>query len=287
MISLLKKINSHFQIKARLQLFIKSIFTTVFFLNKPNWWSSYIIQSLNENTAQVSDDHNYFYSTLNPLLLWRAQTLFTKEPETIKWLKTMKPTDILFDVGANVGMYSIYAGVRGVRVYSFEPEASNSYILNKNIARNKLSEKVTAFSFALADEEAVNVLKLTSFVPGSAHNTFGDNEAFNQTDWQAVFHQGCFCTTLDNMVYKYHLPVPNFLKIDVDGIEAKIIKGAQKLLADDKLKSILIELNEDMEEDRWIKAMLEKNGFKVAATSKGDFALKNKMVLRDYIFVRG
>lgn len=286
-ISTLKKINSQYQIKARFRLFIKNIFFATFFTKKSNWWTAGLTQDLEAITYKASDDKDYFYSALNPLLLWRAQTLFSKEPETIKWIRSMGQGDILFDVGANVGMYSIYAGKRGVRVFSFEPEASNSYLLNKNIANNKLSETVTAYGFALADQEAVNVLKLTSFIPGSAHTTFGDNEAFNQTDYPTLFHQGCFSTTLDDLVYKYQLPVPQYLKIDVDGIEAKIVKGATKLLADKNLRSILIELNENMAEDQWIKKHLESYGFKSVVQSSGDFALKNKMVLRDYIFSRG
>lgn len=287
MISNLKKINSQFQIKARLKLFIKNLFFSIFFSRRSNWWTAGMSQDLEAVTFKASDDKDYIYSALNPLLLWRAQTLFTKEPETIKWIRGMKPNEILFDVGANVGMYSIYAGKRGVRVYSFEPEASNSYLLNKNIVNNQLTGSVTAFGFALADQEAINVLKLTSFIPGSAHTTFGDNEAFNQTDLPTLFQQGCFSTTLDDLIYKYHLPIPHFLKVDVDGIEAKIIKGATKLLSDKNLRSILIELNENIDEDQWIKKHLETFGFRSHIQSAGDVALKNKMILRDYIFTRG
>lgn len=285
-ISALKKINSYFKIKTRIKLFIKGIFVCPFFLTKANWLNASVAESLQSISFKAEDDKDYIYTTSNPLLLWRAQTLFTKEPETIQWIRSMKPNEVLYDVGANVGMYSIYAGKRGMRVFSFEPEASNTYVLNKNIAENKLSDKVTAYSFALSDQELVNILKLTSFVPGSAHTTFGDNDAFSVSEFPTLFHQGCFCTTLDDLVYKYNLPVPNHIKIDVDGIESKIIKGANKLLNDKNLRSILIELNEDFPEDQWVKTFLASFGFKPVTQSKGDIALKGKMQMYDYIFRR-
>jgi FkbM family methyltransferase len=286
MISVLKKINANYQIKTKLRLVLKSIFLSCFCLRKASWWSAIVTQDLNQLSFVAKDDETYSYLSINPLLLWRAQTLFSKEPETIQWFRSMQKGDVLFDVGANVGMYSIYAGIRGMRVFSFEPEASNYFILNQNIMKNELSSVVTAYNFALSDSEAIDVLKLTSFVPGSAHTTFGDNEAFKQTNAPTVFSQGAFSTTLDNLIYKNGLPVPDHLKIDVDGIEAKILKGAEKLLRDPKLKSILIEINESMPEDILIKEQLISLGFKTKLTSAGGVALKGGMVLKDYVFAR-
>ena len=52
----------------------------------------------------------------------RARSLLSKEPETITWLDRLEEDDVLWDVGACVGSYSIYAAVRrGVRVVAFEP----------------------------------------------------------------------------------------------------------------------------------------------------------------------
>ena len=287
MISILKKINAHYQIKAKIKLALKNTFLSLFCLRKSSWWTSMLTQDMNQLTYEAKDDLSYKYVTSNPLLLWRAQTLFTKEPETIDWFRSMSKGEILFDIGANVGMYSIYAGKRGIRVFSFEPEASNYYMLNQNIQNNDLTNNVTAYNFALSDSEMLDVIKLTSFVPGSAHTTFGDNEFFKQTNAPTVFTQGAFSTTLDNLIYKNGLPVPAHLKIDVDGIEAKILKGAEKLLVDPKLKSILIELNEDMIEDRWIKDQLKSLGFVTKMTSAGATALRGNMTLKDYVFVRG
>ena len=51
-----------------------------------------------------------------------------------------------------------------------------------------------------------------------------------------------FCTNIDTLVYKLGVPCPNYLKIDVDGNDFLVLKGAKKVIKDPKLKSILIEL---------------------------------------------
>ncbi|MDA0225662.1 MAG: FkbM family methyltransferase, partial [Proteobacteria bacterium] len=77
------------------------------------------------------------YYTPNAQTRWRVESLYTKEPDTIDWLCSMTREDLLFDVGANVGMYTIFAAAtRGTRVLAFEPEAQNYGILNTNIHGN-------------------------------------------------------------------------------------------------------------------------------------------------------
>jgi precorrin-6B methylase 2 len=56
----------------------------------------------------------------------RVQSLFTKEPITLAWIDSFKEGETLFDIGANLGMYTVYAAVmRNANVYAFEPEALN------------------------------------------------------------------------------------------------------------------------------------------------------------------
>jgi FkbM family methyltransferase len=249
-------------------------------------WGSYIAEEFDSLSLTLKDDHSYQYLTSNPLLLWRAETLFSKEPLTIDWLKSMKKEDILFDVGANVGMYTIYAGVRGVNVYSFEPESSNYYVLNRNILLNKIQKNVKAYNLALNNETSLDVLKLTSPQPGAAHTTFGANDAYKQNNSAIIFEQGAVSLTLDDLVYGHGLPVPNHIKIDVDGIESKIIQGSSKLLQDKKLRSILIEVNESSPEDQKLIQTLSMAGFEIDRKTDALILAEQKGVLRDCVFVR-
>jgi hypothetical protein len=60
---------------------------------------------------------------VDPLLEYRARTLLEKEPETIAWIDTFADGDVQRDIGANVGVYSLYAALRGHEVLSFEPSS--------------------------------------------------------------------------------------------------------------------------------------------------------------------
>lgn len=258
----------------------------ILMLNLFRRWGSYVSEEFSNHTVTLTDDYQYIYLATNPLLYWRAETLFVKEPITITWLKQMKKDSVFFDIGGNVGVYTIYAGVRGVHVYSFEPESSNYYVLNKNIQLNNIQKNVKAYNFALSDNEAIDTLKLTSSQPGAAHTTFGDNEEHKQNNFATVFEQGALSLTMDKLVYELQLPIPQFIKIDVDGIEAKIIKGAKRLLSENKIESILIELNEESLVDQELVKTLNGYGFKISEQSDPLVLANNKGVLRECIFRR-
>jgi tRNA1(Val) A37 N6-methylase TrmN6 len=83
------------------------------------------------------------------LPLWRKETFDTKEPETIEWIDSFEKETVFWDIGANVGVYSLYAALHpSVKVLSFETAASNFYILNKNIEINNLANQI--FSLCIA-----------------------------------------------------------------------------------------------------------------------------------------
>ena len=88
----------------------------------------------------------------NRINLYRAETYFTKEPDIIEWMDTFDGNTVLLDVGANIGLYSVYAALKGAKhLISLEPESQNYGLLNKNIHINNLSEKITALNVGLSD----------------------------------------------------------------------------------------------------------------------------------------
>jgi predicted RNA methylase len=70
------------------------------------------------------------------LSMWRADTLLTKEPETIHWIDRMQSGEILVDIGASTGIYSLYAAKRGVQVIAVEPDPAIYKILLRNCMEN-------------------------------------------------------------------------------------------------------------------------------------------------------
>lgn len=182
---------------------------------------------------------------LDTLPLWRAETLLTKEPETIEWIDTMKDGDVLFDIGANVGVYSLYAAInKKVKVKAFEPLAANYFLINRNIEENGLSDVATAYCLALNDQDIISTLHIQNTGFGSAVSSFDDPIDHNGNRFTAKFKQGMVGMSLDSFIEKFKPDFPTHIKIDVDGIEDKIVKGAVKTLADPRLKSVSIELDE-------------------------------------------
>ena len=184
------------------------------------------------------------YSVSNDKTLQKVKNLFIKEPVIINWIRNFKKDSIFFDIGANVGMYSIFAAViKNLKVYAFEPAANNFQILMENTIINKLSEKITCFPIGISDVSLFTTMDIGKF----------DKESF--------YKQGIFTTSLDELISLWGMPVPNYLKIDVGGIESKIINKSQNLLANKKLYSALVEINPNRKEDKDIINVFKNFGF--------------------------
>ena len=107
---------------------------------------------------------------------WRVDHFLDAEPETLRWLTRLAPGDVMYDVGANVGMYSIVAAkVHGAQVFAFEPEGQNYATLYKNIAWNRCADAITAYCIAIMDDLKVDYLNLAQFTVASAMHAFGKN----------------------------------------------------------------------------------------------------------------
>lgn len=173
------------------------------------------------------------------LELWRCRTYESKEPETLDWIDGFSGQDILFDVGANIGLYSLYAGARGHRVFSFEPEGQNFAGLTNNVMSNGL-DRVTPYCMALADKECIDLLYVTSTNPGDSQHNLGAKNPIFQRECSGT--QGVFASTLDRLCSEHGLPIPQHIKIDVDGLEDRILEGARNVLTHPDFRSLLIEI---------------------------------------------
>jgi FkbM family methyltransferase len=177
---------------------------------------------------------------------WRADSYATKEPDTLAWIdRFVREGDTLYDVGANIGLYALYAARRRhgrCRVLAFEPEALNYARLNQNIVRNELSECVTAYCLAITDRTVLDLFYVKAFAPGAALHAFGRPVTQGEQPFAPRNRQGMLGVSLDDLTGPLGLPFPNHIKIDVDGIEERIIEGATRTLTDPRLKSVLVEV---------------------------------------------
>lgn len=249
-------------------------------------WSARVSERVSHNIIRITDDAEYIFAIDNTLLLWRAKTLFSKEPETIRWIRGFGAEDVFFDIGANVGSYTVYAGKRCRRVIAFEPEAQNFAVLNRNIALNKLQDKVVAFPFALSDERKLDTLRLNTLNAGAALHAFGTNIDFKGEHFESAFEQGSISLTLDELALSCGLDFPNFIKIDVDGLESRIINGGKQVLRDTRLRGLLLELNESSADDMSLIALLKSCGLSVSARGDAVIDPRGRFSMRNFIFSR-
>jgi FkbM family methyltransferase len=195
----------------------------------------------------------------------RGITILSKQPEVPRWIDDFEEGDVLWDIGANVGVYSLYAALMpGVQVLAFEPEASNYYVLTRNVALNKMWDRIKTYCIALSDETSLGELSLFHTVIGGSKHAFGDPAESWVEDDPIAFQQGMIGFSIDDMIDRFACPFPNHIKIDVDGIEDKIIAGAAATLKDSRLKSLLVEIQAHKPAaGEAMKAMLVAAGFQL------------------------
>lgn len=162
----------------------------------------------------------------------RMDRIMSKEPETIKWINSFEKDSVFFDVGANIGIYTLYSAVmKQNTVFAFEPHSASYKNLLDSINLNKL-EKCQAYCVALSNHISLSTINVKNMHEGVADNKVGQ---------RGDYYHGCTEMHLDFLVGKGVLPQPNYVKIDVDGFEDRVIKGSLATLQ--KCKSFLIEID--------------------------------------------
>jgi FkbM family methyltransferase len=195
------------------------------------------------------------FSTPNSLCKWRVETFSIKEPETLDWIDGMPLGSVFWDVGANVGLYSIYAyKKRKCKVYAFEPSVFNLELLARNIkfnTENKVNqgnydEQLVVIPLPLSEKTSISELRFTSTEWGGALSTFGETYGWHVKKINEVFKCRMSGITMDEVLTSLNVPMPDYIKLDVDGIEHIILSGGNQILKN--VKSILVEVNDDFVE---------------------------------------
>lgn len=205
-------------------------------------------QMLNSSMGQTQEVNHLgvklIFSIPNRLNKYRADSFSTKEPETLEWIDSMPEGSIVWDVGANVGLYSCYAAKRrNCRVFAFEPSVFNLELLARNFFLNGITNQVTIVPLPLSDALAINKLNMSTTEWGGALSTFGQNYGHDGQVMSKVFEFPTIGLTMVDAVELLKIPQPDYIKMDVDGIEHLILKGGNSVLS--RIKGILIEINDN------------------------------------------
>lgn len=148
---------------------------------------------------------------------------FLIEYKTREWVSSqIKKDDVVFDIGANVGLYSILFSQLSNNVYSFEPTDTFENLLLPNIRRNNITN-VNLYKLALGNKIGIQSDKI--------YMIWGENPI--QSDFEF--------TTLDEFTSKNNI-IPNFIKIDVDGFDLEVLMGGKNLLVENNI-TVCVEIN--------------------------------------------
>ncbi|MCZ2127913.1 MAG: FkbM family methyltransferase [Anaerolineales bacterium] len=176
------------------------------------------------------------------------------------WLASFQAGEVFYDIGANVGMFSLTAAKihnQQVKVYAFEPSFSTFASLIKNIAANGFGEVVFPFSFALGARGGIHSFNYTDLTPGASVHTL--DSAVNQTGqtFAPAFSQKVIAYSLDELIEEHNFEAPTHVKIDVDGGEKEIVEGMKRLLAGSAVKSVMIEVTETQADDARVRELFD------------------------------
>ncbi len=181
------------------------------------------------------------------------------EPETLRWLNSLPANEVLWDIGANNGLYTIYAAkALGLRVLAFEPSASTYAVLTRNIELNGLGGRVDAYCLAFDDHSHLEHLRMASTEAGHSMHAFGQDHSVKGAI-QTVFRQAVTGFSIADFCRLFNPTLPDHIKLDVDSIELKILQGAAEILSA-HVKTVMVEVEED-QIGRDIQAFLTGLGF--------------------------
>ena len=192
-----------------------------------------------------------------------------KEPETVDWIEQyVRRGEVLYDVGANVGAYSLIAAKHcegDVTVLAFEPSFATYNDLCRNVVLNGCQQSIVPLLMCLTAAPGMVRFGYSSLEPGSALHVTGGGDA-SALD-RAVYTQQIPGFSIDALV-EFGCPLPNHIKIDVDGTELDILRGAARTLDDARLRSIQIEVSPQDPSAADVRALLETKGFGLVSRTR-------------------
>lgn len=181
------------------------------------------------------DKEGYFFEVSNIIEANRILYFDSEKVILNKLIFELKETDIFFDIGACIGLYSMHVSKRVKKIYAFEPDPEIKSHLEKNIMLNSITN-IEILSCAIGEKPSKLMLS-TSGVFGASPSLI-NNE--NQTSIPVNVE------SLDSLIENKKIPVPNIIKIDIEGGEIFALKGMSSLLKTSPPRLIFLELHPDL-----------------------------------------
>jgi FkbM family methyltransferase len=184
--------------------------------------------------------------TMNLVCHTRALRLcarMNRELEVLDFIDAIPLGAVFYDLGACEGRFSLYAALRGVRTFSFEPEEQNFGVLQENIRINDVrADLLRPFRCAVGRKSETAILRIGQPWAGGHQRVLTNSVGRADLSFPEVMSQQVDVVALDDFIEVKQIPVPNYLKIDVDGSELAFLEGARQTLRNSELRAIVFEL---------------------------------------------
>lgn len=203
------------------------------------------------------------------------------ETENLDFIDIIKPNEVMYDLGACEGRFSIYAALKGIKVVSFEPEAKNFNVFSQNLKINNIGEnRIKAIHAGVGTKNGKAIIKIGQPWEGGHQKVVEHGDIRNDLNFDFVENQEIDLISIDSFIEAGENSPPNYLKIDIDGSEMPFLEGATNTLKSNNLKGIIFELNEKDPNFENIIKFLKKYGF----LEKEKFQVPNEPYLFNFIF---
>ena len=214
----------------------------------------------------------------------RITSYVEDEPLTIQWLESFNKNSVFYDIGSNIGGFSVITSLihdKDIQIYSFEPNYMNFNCQIETCRDNNFSN-IFPMNLAINNTNEFNIFKYDRLNVGSK-GTFGDElkeqmlkSQYSNPFKRGISHEiGILGVSLDSLVYEFGIPAPDYIKIDVDGNDLLVLQGAKKVLQDsDKVKEVYIEIDDKIYGDNEIDKLMKDYNY--TAVKNDDVGYKNK-----------
>lgn len=240
--------------------------------------SKYVFRNINQKFENLKytikdeyvlsiDNIDALFSAPSATLVQRNKGRFSSEKEIISdILQESNNDDVFFDIGSNTGIYTLFVAKKCSNVLSFEPYPPNYEMLRKDISRNDLSN-VNVYEIALSDSNGTILFDQ----PAENDVGYGSSSIVDEGTGSSV---EVSTRTGDELISNNNLPVPNIIKIDVEGSETLVIDGLESSLSDPACRLVYCEVHTEEVDHRPsihdfdmdlndIKSQLQECGFTV------------------------
>jgi FkbM family methyltransferase len=179
----------------------------------------------------------------NKRLLWMAAGIEYIEPELLDWIDQIPESSVYYDIGASNGIFAMYATKRRLKVVALEPDPGNYFLLSWNAYLNHGGDfNVSAFNVAASDEFSVENLYMRTIELGTHEKIVGAPLAMSGETFVPQHVHAIQLVPLDKWIAQFGLASPEYMKIDVDGHESRVLNGALDTLS--RCKEVFIEIED-------------------------------------------